>query len=126
MAAIRSRNTGPELYVRRRLHAAGYRFRLHRADLPGKPDLVFPRHRVVVFVHGCFWHGHICREARRPRSNLNYWLPKIEKNIARDRASAISLRKSGWKVIIVRECALDQGIERAIRGLKRSSVRSIA
>ncbi len=117
MAAIKSRNTRPELQVRRRLHAAGFRFRLHRRDLPGKPDLVFPRQKIAVFVHGCFWHGHICKEARRPRSNLTYWSPKIEGNMVRDRKSANSLRRLGWKVCTIRECELDLGFDRVVRKL---------
>ncbi len=117
MAAIRSRNTRPEIYVRKLAHSAGYRFRVHRRDLPGKPDLVFPRLRIAVFVHGCFWHGHVCREARRPNTNLDYWLPKIERNMARDRLSARQLKELGWKVVTIRECRLKTGGIRLIRVL---------
>jgi DNA mismatch endonuclease (patch repair protein) len=112
MAAIRSRDTRPELFVRQSLHSAGFRYRLHPKGLPGKPDLVFPRRRLAVFVHGCFWHGHVCREARRPNTNLAYWSPKIERNMARDRANANELRRSGWKVVTIRECALTKGVAR--------------
>lgn len=106
MAAIRSRDTKPEMLVRRAVHRAGFRYRLHAKHLPGKPDLVLLRHKVVVFVHGCFWHGHICREARRPRSNLDYWTPKIEGNMRRDAAATASLQALGWRVVVVRECTV--------------------
>jgi len=119
MAAIRSRDTRPELFVRQSLHSAGFRYRVHRRDLPGKPDLILPRFHVAVFVHGCFWHGHICREARRPNTNLSYWSPKIERNITRDRTSAKRLRTSGWKVITIRECKLNEGSHRLLRMLNR-------
>ena len=121
MAAIRSRNTRPELLVRKSVHAAGFRYRLHRNDLPGKPDLTFPQFRLAVFVHGCFWHGHICREARRPHTNLAYWSPKIDRNIFRDRISAKRLRRSGWKVVTIRECRLKVGLNRLLRTLNNCS-----
>lgn len=108
MAAIRNKNTKPELYVRQRVHASGFRFRLHRRDLPGCPDLAFARCRLAVFVHGCFWHGHDCQLARRPRTNTEYWGPKIEGNITRDQRNAHSLKQLGWEVLIVRECSLEQ------------------
>lgn len=120
MSAIRSRDTRPEMFVRHAVHAAGFRFRLHRKDLPGKPDLIFPAARVAAFVHGCFWHGHVCREARMPRSNLSYWAPKIARNMARDRASARALRRSGWNVVIIRECGLKSGTQRLLRVLGES------
>ncbi|MEO6196794.1 MAG: very short patch repair endonuclease [Dehalococcoidia bacterium] len=120
MAAIRSTNTKPELFVRRKVHAAGYRFRLHQRELPGKPDLVFGRRRVAVFVHGCFWHGHVCKEARPPKSNTSYWLPKIARNVQRDRRSATHLRKLGWTVVTIRECDLERGTGRLLRLLGRS------
>lgn len=120
MAAIRSRDTRPELLVRQSVHSAGFRYRLHRTDLPGKPDLTFPRFRVAVFVHGCFWHGHICREARRPTTNLAYWSPKIERNMLRDRNSAKRLRRSGWKVVTIRECGLHSGLKRLVRTLNNT------
>lgn len=118
MAAIRSRDTKPELFVRRAAHAAGYRYRLHHRGLPGKPDLVFPKYRLAVFVHGCFWHGHVCREARAPKSNLSYWLPKIRRNMSRDRASARRLRRSGWHVVTIRECQLESGVARLLNRLR--------
>jgi len=118
MSAIRSVNTRPELAVRRSFHRAGLRFHLHRSDLPGKPDVVFPKHRVAVFIHGCFWHGHVCREARRPQSNLNYWNPKIDRNVTRDDRNAKRLRQLGWAVFIIRECRLSDGINRVTRKMK--------
>lgn len=117
MAAIRSRDTKPEMSVRRAVHAAGFRFGLHRKDLPGRPDLVFPRYGVVAFVHGCFWHGHICREAKRPISNRSYWTPKIEGNMARDRRAVARLRRAGWTVVVIRECRLRAGTDALIRRL---------
>jgi DNA mismatch endonuclease (patch repair protein) len=105
MRAVKSRDTAPEMKVRRAAHALGLRFRLHRADLPGKPDLVFPAKRTAVFVHGCFWHGHTCpRGARLPKTNRNYWQAKISRNMARDKASLTALKKLGWKVRIIWEC----------------------
>jgi DNA mismatch endonuclease (patch repair protein) len=118
MSAIRSVNTRPELAVRRSFHSAGFRFQLHRSDLPGKPDVVFPRHHLAVFIHGCFWHGHVCQEARRPQSNLTYWNPKLDRNVTRDARSAKKLRQLGWAVFIIRECRLSDGITRVTRKLK--------
>ena len=111
MRAIKSKNTAPELAVRRLLHAAGYRFRLHRSDLPGKPDIVLPKHNVVIFVHGCFWHQHPspdCRNAQLPRSNTAYWLPKLARNVERDHAAADQLQTMGWRVLTVWECKTKQ------------------
>jgi DNA mismatch endonuclease, patch repair protein len=105
MSRVRSRDTGPELHVRRLLHAMGYRFRLHPADLPGKPDIVLPRYRTAIFVNGCFWHGHRdCGAAKRPQTNVDFWNEKIDGNIARDKRKVGQLRRSGWKVIVVWEC----------------------
>lgn len=107
MARIRARDTGPELAVRRTAHALGYRFRLHRRDLPGCPDIVFPRHRLALFVHGCFWHQHpdlACRDARLPKSNQTYWSEKLARNLERDRAVALNLRSLGWRTAVVWEC----------------------
>ena len=104
MQAVKSENTGPELAVRRLTHSMGYRFRLHRKDLPGKPDLVFPRLRKVVFVHGCFWHAHGCKCTRVPKSNVDYWKPKLERNQARDGENVAELAASGWACLIVWEC----------------------
>ena len=105
MARIRSRDTKPEIAVRRLLHSLGYRFRLHRRDLPGKPDIVLPRHRLVIFVHGCFWHQHPdCRLASRPKTRQNYWGPKLAGNVRRDQTAQDSLRSLGWRVAVVWEC----------------------
>ncbi len=105
MRRIRSRNTEPEMAVRRLLHGLGYRYRLHVKDLPGKPDIVFPSRRCIVMVHGCFWHGHKgCRESRMPLSNREYWVEKLERNYARDREHLRSLRRLGWRVMVVWEC----------------------
>ena len=105
MARIRSRDTGPELAVRRALHAAGLRFRLHRRNLPGTPDLVLARHRAVVFVHGCFWHRHeACSRARMPATRREYWAPKFARNVARDSAAQAALLAAGWRVHVVWGC----------------------
>src|SRR4051812_31186267 len=97
MRAVKASDTAPEMTVRRMAHRLGYRFRLHRKDLPGKPDLVFPRLRKVIFVNGCFWHGHNCaRGARAPKSNAEYWRSKIARNSARDTVNLIALKKAGW------------------------------
>jgi DNA mismatch endonuclease (patch repair protein) len=107
MARVANRNTGPEVLVRRLLHATGYRFRLHRADLPGTPDIVLPRHKTVIFVHGCFWHGHTsCVRAKRPSTNQQFWHAKIDNNIRRDQQNQRALRKLGWQVLILWQCGL--------------------
>ena len=105
MSRIKGRNTKPELIVRRIAHGLGFRFRLHRGDLPGSPDMVFPRYRTVVFVHGCFWHRHAgCRYAYRPKSRIQFWTKKFEENVARDTRNEISLRDLGWRVLVIWEC----------------------
>lgn len=105
MAAIRAKNTSPEMAVRRLLHGMGFRFRLHVRDLPGTPDIVLPRHNLVVFVHGCFWHNHAdCRGGRVPASNVGFWGPKLAGNKRRDRLNQAALRKLGWRVAVVWEC----------------------
>ena len=107
MSRIRGQDTAPELALRRSLHAAGLRYRLHVPGMPGKPDLVFPRWRTVVFVHGCFWHQHQpCKIAKVPRSNTAFWLTKFEANKRRDARVARALRALGWRVLVVRECQL--------------------
>jgi DNA mismatch endonuclease (patch repair protein) len=105
MARIRSRNTKPEMRVRRVLHAAGLRYRLHDRRLPGVPDLVFPSRRVALFVHGCFWHRHPgCSAARLPKSHLDFWQPKLSANAARDAQKQAQLTELGWRVIVIWEC----------------------
>ena len=105
MRLITCKNTQPELIVRRILHRLGYRFRLHRKDLPGNPDIVLPKHRTVVFVHGCFWHHHNCRRGNRvPKSNTEYWTSKIRRNSQRDKHNATLLHQLGWRRIVIWEC----------------------
>lgn len=105
MARVRSRNTGPELRLRRLLTGLGARYRLHRKDLPGSPDVVMPARRLVFFVHGCFWHGHDCaRGARTPKANRDYWLAKIARNVARDQRALAALTDAGWRAELVWEC----------------------
>lgn len=119
MAAVRQKNTGTELKVRSALHRAGKRFRLHRKDLPGTPDIVFPSEKLAVFVHGCFWHGHGCKKSRPPSSNREYWLPKISENQARDKRKIEQLKSLGWRSIIVWECRIDEGVSYIIEELSR-------
>lgn len=105
MAQVKGRNTRPEIVVRRVLHGMGYRFRLHRKDLPGCPDIVLPKHHKIIFVHGCFWHGHAgCRRSARPSSNQEFWNRKIDANIARDTSNIFILEHMGWKVLVIWEC----------------------
>lgn len=119
MRAVKGTDTAPEIDVRRLAHRMGYRYRLHRSDLPGKPDLVFPKFHKVVFVHGCFWHGHDCaRGARVPVQNREYWTRKIARNRERDKAAEASLRASGWRIAIFWECELKDK-EGAARRLRR-------
>lgn len=106
MQSVKTKDTGPELTVRRLLFAAGYRFRLHRRDLPGSPDIVLPGRRKVIFVHGCFWHGHGCSKGHAPKSRGDYWLPKIATNQQRDRTNVERLRALGWSVLTVWQCEL--------------------
>ena len=105
MSRVRGKDTKPEKCVRSALHRLGYRFRLHSKALPGRPDVVLSRHRVVVFVHGCFWHSHPgCRRAARPTSNRRFWNTKIDRNVGRDCEVALALRRLGWRVVVVWEC----------------------
>ncbi|MBV2182412.1 MAG: very short patch repair endonuclease [Castellaniella sp.] len=107
MRAVKSKDTNSEIAVRKLVHAMGFRFRLHRKDLPGSPDLVFPSRRKVIFVHGCFWHGHGCkRGARLPKTNVDYWTKKISNNCVRDSKAIQSLKEDGWDVCVVWECEL--------------------
>jgi DNA mismatch endonuclease (patch repair protein) len=106
MSQIRTKDTAPEMLLRRALHAAGFRYRLHRKDLPGKPDITLPRHMVVIMVNGCFWHGHAeCRNFRIPKTNREFWAAKITRNVERDKEQARRLREQGWRVLTVWECA---------------------
>ncbi|RHZ95253.1 DNA mismatch endonuclease Vsr [Cereibacter sphaeroides] len=111
MRAVGTKNTGPELIVRSLLHAKGYRYRLHPRSLPGRPDIVFPARHKAIFVNGCFWHGHDCPKGRLPTSRLDYWGPKIETNVARDRRKLSELEAIGWQTLVVWQCEL-KDIER--------------
>jgi len=120
MAAVKGRNTTPELKVRRLLHALGARFRLHRKDLPGAPDIVLPARKLTIFVHGCFWHGHDCaRGARAPKQNADYWLAKIDRNRARDAANTAALTDAGWRVETIWECEMkdEAGLRARLKAL---------
>lgn len=110
MRAIRSRGMKPEIKVRKVAHALGYRFRLHRGDLPGRPDLVFSGRRKAIFVHGCFWHQHKgCQDGRQPKSNRRYWHPKLARNVKRDGENLSALKEKGWKVLVIWECEAEDG-----------------
>ncbi|WP_397451817.1 very short patch repair endonuclease [Pseudomonas sp. NA-150] len=120
MAAIRGSNTRPELLVRRFLHAHGYRFRIHRKDLPGKPDIVLPKLRTCIFVHGCFWHRHLgCRYATTPKTRQEFWDEKFLRNVARDAENIEALKNLGWQVVIVWECQLRKDGEGLLELLHR-------
>lgn len=120
MSRIGQANTGPERKVRSLLHRLGYRFRLHVRALPGTPDIVLPGRKAVIFVHGCFWHGHVCKAEKMPKSRTDYWGPKIEANKKRDKRQQRLLQKLGWKVIVVWECelkALDKLAQKILAGV---------
>lgn len=109
MRAVKSHDTAPEMTVRRLVHAMGYRYRLHRKDLPGKPDITFQSRHKVIFVHGCFWHGHECkRGARIPKTNREYWETKIARNRKRDHRHDEELTRAGWRVLVVWECQIKE------------------
>ena len=117
MSRIHSKDTTPEIAVRSILHRLGFRFRLHRKDLPGRPDIVLPRHRKIVLVQGCFWHGHTCRLASKPKSNQDYWTAKIAGNRSRDVRNIEALKQQGWNVLELWECEIHrrEGIEAKLR-----------
>lgn len=118
MALIRGKDTKPEIAVRKLIHSMGYRYRLHRADIPGKPDLVFGPRRKVIFIHGCFWHCHSgCKNARMPKSKIEFWKPKLESNAKRDKRVRWLLRKQGWKTMTIWECEVKD--ERRLRSAVR-------
>ena len=126
MARIGPRDTKPELAVRRALHRMGYRFRLHRSDLPGKPDIVLPRHRTIFLIHGCFWHRHYgCRFAYMPKSRVQFWQRKFAGNLKRDRKVQKALKELGWKVEVVWECETrDPGkLDRLLWQVLRSKIK---
>lgn len=121
MSGIRGKHTKPELAVRKALFAAGFRYRLHPKDLPGKPDIALPALRSVVLVHGCFWHRHPrCRFAYSPKSNVRFWLDKFASNVRRDKLTKIALQKAGWQVFTVWECQVtDARLDRLVRELQK-------
>ena len=116
MARIQGKHTRPEVRARQALHAMGYRFRLHRRDLPGSPDIVLPRHKALICVHGCFWHQHPgCRLARQPKSRPEYWLPKLARNVARDEVAMVEAARLGWRALVIWECETARPEELAAR-----------
>jgi DNA mismatch endonuclease (patch repair protein) len=119
MRAVKGRNTKPEIAVRRLVHGMGYRFRLHGAGLPGRPDLVFASRLAVIFVHGCFWHGHTCKRGRlKPKANAAFWAAKLGRNAERDAAQLALLKSAGWRALVVWECQL-QDKEKLSARIKR-------
>lgn len=110
MASVRTRDTGAEKAVRSLVHGLGYRYSLTRHDLPGRPDLAFVSRKKIIFVHGCFWHGHSCRYGRLPKSKIEYWQPKIAANMKRDRRQIRQLKEAGWSVMIVWQCQLKKKV----------------
>lgn len=115
MKKIKGKNTKPEKTLRSALFRKGFRFRIHRNDLPGKPDIVFPKYKTVVFVNGCFWHYHEdCREGRIPSTNTEFWKNKLSKNIERDKRNIASLKESGWNVIVIWECEIEKNLDQII------------
>lgn len=106
MSKIRAKNTHPELLVRSALFRLGFRFRIHSKKLPGSPDIVLPKYKAVIFIHGCFWHGHNCKSGKLPATNKEFWEPKIAKNQARDRLVLKELKEQGWKILTIWECSL--------------------
>ena len=127
MSLVRGKDTKPEMFVRRLVHRMGYRYRLHRRDLPGTPDLVFPGRKKVLYVHGCYWHRHPdpkCKLARLPKSRLEFWLPKLEANAARDRQNQEKIKQIGWNYLVIWECQLKDkvALERKIRSFLDNEV----
>jgi len=117
MRRVGQKNTKPEIAVRKLLHSMGYRFRLHRKDLAGKPDIVLPKHKIAVFVNGCFWHGHDCPRGKRPSTNTEFWNEKLSRNVERDRSNCERLKAEGWGVAIVWECEIKKLREHALFSL---------
>lgn len=119
MSRVKGRDTKPEILVRSLVHRMGFRFRIHRRDLPGTPDMVLPRHAKVIFVHGCFWHGHKrCPRSKRPTTNMDFWNRKLDVNIKRDKAFQGKLRSRGWKVMVIWQCET-QRPEKLMRKFER-------
>lgn len=130
MRKVRGKNTAPEKKVRSFLHSLGYRFRLHRNDLPGTPDIVLPKFKIAIFVHGCFWHGHAngaCKRGKMPKSHTMFWVNKIKANQERDSRVLNKLAETGWNVLVVWECEIKSGVyreklEQELRGLKKQKM----
>jgi len=120
MSKIKGKDTRPELVVRRALHRLGYRYRLHRKDLPGRPDMIFPSCKAVIFVNGCFWHAHDCGLFRLPKTHTGFWKNKISKNVERDKKNIQLLKEQGWRVLIVWECSIKRKKDEDISGVIRS------
>lgn len=121
MSKIRSKNTKPEIILRSALHQHGYRFRIHKKDLPGKPDIVLPKHNTVIFVHGCFWHYHEdCREGRIPDTNSKFWKEKLSKNVERDKRHQKQCKDLGWRVMVVWECEIEHHFSDIIIKIKNT------
>lgn len=118
MSRIRGKNTKPEMILRSELFRQGFRFRVHQKDLPGKPDIVLPKYKTAIFVHGCFWHYHnACREGRIPSTNSKFWTEKLQRNIIKDEANIKELRKNKWKVHVIWECEIERHLERTMKKL---------
>lgn len=124
MSRIRSKDTKPELVVRKFLHKNGFRYRLHVKELPGKPDIVLPKYKTVIFIHGCFWHGHGgCKYFAIPKSNQTYWIPKIKNNVERNQGAELLLTANGWRVLKVWECSLKKNmLEMVLNNLLQSII----
>ncbi len=125
MSKVKGKNTKPEIALRKKLFAHGFRYRLHDNSLPGKPDIVFSKYKSVIFVHGCFWHSHGCSRCRMPKTNSSYWRTKIRKNVERDGVHIRKLKKMGWRVLVVWECSLgkmmmDKTLNAVINWLRKS------
>jgi DNA mismatch endonuclease, patch repair protein len=118
MASIRSRNTKPEIILRKALFKRGYRYRIHVKNLPGRPDIVLPRYGTVVFVNGCFWHMHdACRTNMIPKANVEYWIPKLKRNVERDALNQKELKKAGWKIVVIWECEIRNHFQKVVDDL---------
>ena len=121
MTSVRGKNTGPELLLRKALHRLGYRYRLHSSALPGKPDIVLPKYRTVVFVHGCFWHRHSnCRLASTPQVRVEWWKKKFAENVERDRRKENAIRTMGWKCVVIWQCQIEKSLEAAVREVQKA------
>ena len=124
MKRVKQKHTAPELLVRKELHKRGLRYKIGDRRLPGRPDLSFPRYRVAIFVHGCFWHGHHCRLGRRPSTNIAYWVPKIAANRQRDARKEQELRELGWRVITLWQCELSADLRERLFNSLAASIRA--